>query len=86
VAGELSADAFLADAGWAEVWGFDAELYLPLFEFARLHPAGKRLEADRHVRPPSMQRRQRVQLPAMVPGVVVMLAQQHHRPRRHVRD
>ncbi len=37
VAGELSADAFLADAGWAEVWGFDADLYLPLFEFARLH-------------------------------------------------
>jgi uncharacterized iron-regulated protein len=37
VAGELTAAQFLAEARWYEVWNVPAELYLPLFEFARLH-------------------------------------------------
>jgi uncharacterized iron-regulated protein len=36
VAGELTAEQFLAEARWHEVWNVPAELYLPLFEFARL--------------------------------------------------
>ncbi|MTH78396.1 ChaN family lipoprotein [Paracoccus aestuariivivens] len=35
VAGKLSEDAFLETVGWSEVWGFPAELYLPLFRFCR---------------------------------------------------
>src|SRR5262249_31684956 len=35
VDGELDERAFLAESDWAHVWGFDAELYLPLFRFAR---------------------------------------------------
>ncbi|MDX1373977.1 MAG: ChaN family lipoprotein, partial [Burkholderiales bacterium] len=37
VAGELDADAFLAQAEWQKVWNLPARLYLPLFEFARIH-------------------------------------------------
>lgn len=37
VAGELTAARFLAEVRWDEVWNVPAELYLPLFEFARLH-------------------------------------------------
>jgi hypothetical protein len=37
VAGELTAQQLLAEARWDEVWNVPAELYLPLFEFARLH-------------------------------------------------
>lgn len=37
VAGDLSAAAFLAEVDWPRVWGFDADLYLPLFHFARDH-------------------------------------------------
>jgi uncharacterized iron-regulated protein len=37
VAGSLTAAQFLAEARWDEVWNVPAELYLPLFEFARLH-------------------------------------------------
>ena len=37
VAGALTAPQFLAEAQWEEVWSVPAELYLPLFEFARLH-------------------------------------------------
>jgi uncharacterized iron-regulated protein len=37
VNGELSEADFLRDVDWAEVWGYDAELYLPLFHFARMH-------------------------------------------------
>ncbi len=37
VAGELSTDAFLLEAEWFDVWGFDPEIYLPLFHFCRLH-------------------------------------------------
>ncbi len=28
---------FLADSRWNEVWRFDADLYMPLFHFARMH-------------------------------------------------
>jgi uncharacterized iron-regulated protein len=35
VAGELTTEAFLHAVEWAEIWGFDADLYLPLFHFAR---------------------------------------------------
>ena len=37
VAGSLTAAQFLAEVKWDEVWKLPAELYLPLFEFARLH-------------------------------------------------
>jgi uncharacterized iron-regulated protein len=37
VAGELTVQRFLAEVGWDEVWGQPAELYLPLFQFARMH-------------------------------------------------
>jgi uncharacterized iron-regulated protein len=37
VAGELTAEEFLARSEWGRVWGFDAELYLPIFHFARMH-------------------------------------------------
>lgn len=37
VAGELSEDAFLEATGWSRNWGFDPELYLPMFHFARLN-------------------------------------------------
>ena len=36
VAGELTAQQFLAGVQWDELWGTPPELYLPLFEFARL--------------------------------------------------
>lgn len=35
VAGELSEAAFLEKVEWATVWGFDADLYWPLFHFCR---------------------------------------------------
>ena len=37
VAGELSEEAFLKQSEWETVWRYDAELYLPLFHFARLN-------------------------------------------------
>lgn len=37
VAGGLTAEQFLAEVRWDELWNVPAELYLPLFEFARLH-------------------------------------------------
>lgn len=37
VAGDLSEEAFLERAEWGAVWGFAAELYMPLFHFCRLH-------------------------------------------------
>ena len=37
VAGELGSDEFLREVGWDGLWSFPAELYLPLFEFARLN-------------------------------------------------
>jgi uncharacterized iron-regulated protein len=35
VAGALSTDAFLEAVDWPTVWGYDANLYLPLFHFCR---------------------------------------------------
>ncbi len=37
VAGELRAEDFLEAADWPRVWGFDADFYLPLFHFTRMH-------------------------------------------------
>jgi len=37
VAGDLSEKAFLEEVNWTGNWGFDPELYLPMFHFARLH-------------------------------------------------
>ena len=37
VAGELTERQFLELSGWEKVWRFPAELYLPLFHFARLN-------------------------------------------------
>lgn len=37
VAGELTEEAFLEDSAWTKNWGFEPELYLPMFHFARLH-------------------------------------------------
>ena len=37
VAGGLDEAAFLDEAGWDEVWGVDAALYMPLFHFARIN-------------------------------------------------
>ena len=36
-AGKLSADEFLKAVEWRTVWGYDAALYMPLFQFARLN-------------------------------------------------
>lgn len=35
VAGELSEKAFLKQSRWDQVWGYDADFYLPIFHFAR---------------------------------------------------
>jgi uncharacterized iron-regulated protein len=35
VAGEMDTATFLERSEWAQVWGFDPELYLPLFHFCR---------------------------------------------------
>ena len=35
VNGELSTEAFIEKSEWYEVWGFPAELYLPIFHFCR---------------------------------------------------
>lgn len=37
VAGTLSESEFLERSEWDKVWGFDAQLYLPLFHFARMN-------------------------------------------------
>jgi uncharacterized iron-regulated protein len=37
VRGELSREDFLANAGWSRVWGFPSQLYMPIFDFARMH-------------------------------------------------
>lgn len=37
VAGELSVKDFLAQSEWEKVWSVSAEIYLPLFQFARLN-------------------------------------------------
>ncbi len=46
--GELSSTAFLREVEWSRIWGFDPELYLPLFELARdNHVAMVALNVDR---------------------------------------
>ncbi|WP_316979792.1 ChaN family lipoprotein [Shumkonia mesophila] len=37
VAGEIDERTFLEQSEWDEVWGFPSSLYLPLFDFARMH-------------------------------------------------
>jgi uncharacterized iron-regulated protein len=37
VAGELTVKQFLEQAEWGKVWRYPAELYMPLFQFARLN-------------------------------------------------
>src|SRR5882757_8365689 len=37
VEGKLTDEAFLKASEWRQVWGYDAALYMPLFQFARLH-------------------------------------------------
>lgn len=37
VKGELSREAFLKEVEWSRVWGFDADLYMPMFDFARMN-------------------------------------------------
>ena len=37
VAGELTESEFLAQSEWSKVWSMPAELYLPLFHFARMN-------------------------------------------------
>ncbi len=37
VRGELSRKAFLDAVNWRTTWGFDPDLYMPLFNFARMH-------------------------------------------------
>ena len=34
VAGKLTAEAFLKASEWRRVWGYDAALYMPLFELS----------------------------------------------------
>lgn len=37
VAGEIGERAFLEQSEWDKVWGFPPSLYMPLFDFARMH-------------------------------------------------
>jgi hypothetical protein len=37
VAGALTREVFLEDVEWDTVWGYDSALYMPLFDFARMH-------------------------------------------------
>ncbi len=37
VAGALTREAFLEAVEWDKVWGYDQALYMPLFDFARMH-------------------------------------------------
>jgi uncharacterized iron-regulated protein len=37
IAGKLTDDAFLKASEWRQVWGYDAALYMPLFQFARMN-------------------------------------------------
>jgi uncharacterized iron-regulated protein len=37
VAGKLTDEAFLKASEWRQFWGYDAALYMPLFQFARLN-------------------------------------------------
>src|SRR5207237_7216057 len=37
IEGKLTSEAFLTASEWRQVWGYDAALYMPLFQFARLN-------------------------------------------------
>lgn len=37
VAGDLSEAQFLRDTDWKRTWGYDAQMYLPIFHFARMN-------------------------------------------------
>jgi uncharacterized iron-regulated protein len=37
VEGKLTPEAFLTASEWRRVWGYDPALYMPLFQFARIH-------------------------------------------------
>src|SRR5262244_1691904 len=37
IEGKLTDEAFLKASEWRQVWGYDATLYMPLFQFARLN-------------------------------------------------
>ena len=37
VSGAMSEAALLRETQWSKVWGFDSDLYLPIFHFARMH-------------------------------------------------
>lgn len=37
VAGELSEAGLLRETDWKRIWGFDAQMYLPIFHFARMN-------------------------------------------------
>jgi uncharacterized iron-regulated protein len=37
IGGKLTEEAFLKASEWRQVWGYDAALYMPLFQFARLN-------------------------------------------------
>jgi len=50
IAGELSERQFLEQSDWEKVWGVPAELYLPLFRFARINGIPMRaLNVDREL-------------------------------------
>lgn len=37
ISGKLTKDEFLSNSRWHEVWGYNPELYMPLFHFVRMH-------------------------------------------------
>lgn len=50
IAGELSERKLLQQSDWEKVWGYPAELYLPLFRFARINAIPMRaLNVDREL-------------------------------------
>ena len=63
--GELNETAFLDEVDWPRIWGFDPQLYLPLFGFAREHRLSMAaLNVDRET-----SRRVAMQGPAATPQV-----------------
>lgn len=49
-AGDLLEDAFLEETRWNDVWGYDADFYLPLFNFARQNRLDmKAINVDRNL-------------------------------------
>jgi uncharacterized iron-regulated protein len=65
--GELNETAFLREVDWPQIWGANADLYLPLFHFVRMHrlpmlalnidrAANRRVAAQGLARVPSAER------------------------------